>query len=86
MYKDSLEIIISKIENIEEIIKEFGNISKALENTLLARPAILMHLVAMAEQFDRLKKDEATEILKAFDEKDLKIILSFIVEDFRAKP
>jgi len=59
MSKDTrrIAIIIEKISHIENIILKFdGKISKILEDREVHRPAILMHLVAIAEQFDKLKK------------------------------
>ncbi|MEW6551895.1 MAG: hypothetical protein AB1389_07190 [Campylobacterota bacterium] len=62
MSKDIRRItnIIEKITHIQNIITGFDNkISKALEDREVYRPAILMHLVAMAEQFDKLKKENS---------------------------
>ena len=75
----------SKIALINEIIKNYGYVTLALEDITLARPAILMHLTAFAEQFDKLKKSNATEILSKFDEKDLKgtyDVRTYIAHDY----
>ena len=80
-----IETIVEKITYIQNIISKFDNkISKALDDRELYRPAILMHLVAIAEQFDKLKK-ENTEFLKEFSLEDLKGIYdvrTFIAHDY----
>jgi uncharacterized protein with HEPN domain len=87
MSKDLRRIstIIEKISHIENIISKFdGKISKALEDRELYRPAILMHLVAIAEQFDKLKKDNSP-LLEHFSLDDLKGIYdtrTFIAHDY----
>jgi uncharacterized protein with HEPN domain len=85
MYEDieRFKSIVEKIEAIETIISE-TSITKALEDKVRDRPAILMHLVAMAEQFDKLKKHNS-KLLNFFDEKDLKgsyNIRNFIAHDY----
>jgi len=52
---NALKLIIEKIEMIEEIVEEQGGIATALEDEKLSKPAILMHLIAIAEQFQRLQ-------------------------------
>jgi len=47
-------------------------ISYALQDLVTARPAILMHLTAMAEQFNKLKQADAEAILSEFEKDDLK--------------
>ena len=52
MSKESISkiyLIIEKIEYIEEIVKNNGTISAALEDLVTSRPAILMHLTAITE-------------------------------------
>ncbi len=58
---------MKKIEYIEEIVKNSGSISTALEDLVTSRPAILMHLTAIAEQFNKLKLSHCDEILNEFD-------------------
>jgi uncharacterized protein with HEPN domain len=53
-------------------VQNCGSITKALENYVTSRPAILMHLSAIAEQFNKLKKSHDDEILSAFDGDDIK--------------
>lgn len=82
---DRLQTIIEKIDLILEIVNESGGIVAALSDTKLKRPAILMHLVAMAEQFEKLKNDAAFTILSHFDREDLKgsyDIRNFIAHDY----
>jgi uncharacterized protein with HEPN domain len=65
-------LILEKIEYVEEIVSNIGSITKALEDSVTTRPAILMHLTAIAEQFNKLKQANETEILSHFDKDDLK--------------
>ncbi len=88
MSKESISkiyLIIEKIEYIEKIVTNAGNITKALEDVMTIRPAILMHLTAIAEQFDKLKKSHADEILNEFDKDDLKglyDVRTYIAHDY----
>jgi len=41
-----VQIIEKKIRNIEEIINKAGSITKALDDEIAFKPAILMHLVS----------------------------------------
>jgi uncharacterized protein with HEPN domain len=88
MSKESISkiyLIIEKIEYIEEIVKNNGNISTALEDLVTSRPAILMHLTAIAEQFNKLKQTHSDEILNEFDKDDLKglyDVRTYIAHDY----
>lgn len=58
MSKESISkiyLVVEKIEYIEQIVQNAGGITTALEDVITIRPAILMHLTAIAEQFDKLK-------------------------------
>ena len=65
-------LIVEKIEYIEEIVSNAGNITNALNDYVTMRPAIMMHLTAIAEQFNKLKQLNETELLNHFDKDDLK--------------
>jgi len=65
-------LIVEKIEYIEQIVNNAGNITNALSDSITMRPAILMHLTAIAEQFNKLKQSNETEILNHFNKDDLK--------------
>jgi len=52
---NALKLIFEKIMMIEEIVQEKGSITQALDDEKLSKPAILMHLIAIAEQFQRLQ-------------------------------
>ena len=88
MSKESISkiyLIIEKIEYIEEIVKNNGTISAALEDLVTSRPAILMHLTAIAEQFNKLKQSHADDILDKFDKDDLKDLYdvrTYIAHDY----
>ena len=88
MSKESISkiyLIVEKIEYIEQIINTSGTIVKALEDHITLRPAILMHLTAITEQFDKLKKSHADDILQEFEESDLKglyDVRTYIAHDY----
>jgi len=67
-----LQIIVKKINFIQNICSKQGSISTALEDEELSRASILMHLTSIAEQFDKLSKDAEYELLSHFDKNDLK--------------
>ena len=88
MSKDSISkiyLIVEKIEHIERIISNSGGIVNALEDITTTRPAILMHLTAIAEQFNKLKQSHSIEILNHFESKDLKglyDVRTYIAHDY----
>ena len=88
MSKESISkiyLIIEKIEYIEKIVDNVGSITKALEDAMTIRPAILMHLTAISEQFDKLKKSHANHILSEFNKDDLKglyDVRTYIAHDY----
>ena len=58
MSKESISkvyLILEKIDYIEQIVNNNGGIVKVLDDSVMLRPAILMHLTAIAEQFNKLK-------------------------------
>ena len=65
-------LIVEKIEYIEKIVKSAGNITNVLNDSVTLRPAVLMHLTSIAEQFNKLKHANKTDILNYFDKDDLK--------------
>jgi uncharacterized protein with HEPN domain len=71
---------------IKAIINEFGDsILKILGDERVFRPAILMHLVAISEQINKLKEENAFEILEKFSKSDLRGIndmRNFIAHDY----
>ena len=81
----SLKLISEKIALINEIVEDFGSITKALKDKKMGKPSILMHLISIAEQFNRLKNNNAFEILIHFNKDDLKgsyDIRNFIAHDY----
>ena len=64
-------LILEKIEYIDQIIQNNESITSALEDAVTTRPAILMHLTAIAEQFNNLKSEDQS-LLESFDEEDVK--------------
>lgn len=88
MSKESISkiyLILEKIEYIEQIVENAGGITKALDDAVTIRPAILMHLTAIAEQFNKLKQSHADDILKEFDHNDIKgmyDVRTYIAHDY----
>jgi len=82
---DALLLIRKKIVMIEEIVSEKGNITAALEDERLSRAAILMHLIAIAEQFQRLQDKMEYSTLTSFDKEDVRgafAVRNFIAHDY----
>jgi uncharacterized protein with HEPN domain len=80
-----VETIAKKINFIDNIVKEKGSIIVALEDEQNARAAILMHLTAIAEQFDKLLHSGELDILQHFDKQDIKgsyDLRNFIAHDY----
>jgi len=83
--KKRLKTILSVIEDIEFILEqEDQKITKAIEDTIL-KPAIRMHIIRVAEQFQKLKDENEFEILENFDRKDLRgisAVRNYIAHDY----
>lgn len=88
MYNQNISkiyLVLEKIEYIEQIIENCGSISNALNDIITNRPAILMHLTAIAEQFNKLKIKDEKEILSFFDKEDLRglyDVRTYIAHDY----
>ena len=80
-----IENIIKSIEDIEYILDDFDvKITKAIENKII-KPAIRMHLVKIAEQFSKLKDENAFKILENFSDADLRgisAVRNYIAHDY----
>ena len=80
-----LETIATKMRYIEEIVAEYGTITKALSDEKKGAAAVLMHLTAIAEQFDKLSKEGEFALLSQFNKEDIKglhAVRNFIVHDY----
>jgi len=80
-----LETIATKMRYIEEIVAEYGTITEALADEKKGAAAVLMHLTAIAEQFDKLSKEGEFALLAHFDKQDIKglhAVRNFIVHDY----
>ena len=77
--------IVKSIEDIEYIFEEFDvKITEAVDNKIV-KPAIRMHLVKIAEQFSKLKDDNAFKILENFRDSDLRgisAVRNYIAHDY----
>ena len=70
---------------MREVIREYGGISDAPADEAKGRAAILMHLTAIAEQFDKLLHSGELELLSRFDKEDIKgsyELRNFIAHDY----
>lgn len=77
---DWVKLILVKIDYILEITTI--GIVKALDDEKMTRPAIMMHLTSIAEQFSKIKDQE---LLKKFDDEDVKGAINtrnFIAHDY----
>ena len=77
---DRIKLIQIKIVYILEICQD--GIVAALEDEKITRPAILMHLTSIAEQFSKIKD---SKILDKFDNEDVKGAIdtrNFIAHDY----
>ena len=78
-----LKSIQKKLNDIYEIINRHNGIVKTLED-IEGQPAILMLIVAISEQFNKLYKQKSN-ILNNFDEMDIKGIVrvrNYIAHDY----
>lgn len=78
-----IDSIHKKLTSVFNIIEKHGGIVKTLEDEE-GQPAILMLLIACAEQFNKLSKHES-KILEKFDTLDIRGIISirnFIAHDY----
>ncbi len=67
-----IESIISSIEDIEYILDDLDiKLTDAIENRII-KPAIRMHLVKIAEQFIKLKDENAFKVLENSSDADLR--------------
>lgn len=77
--------IKSSMEDIEFILDSVDlKITKAIEDKIF-KPAIRMHIIKIAEQFSKLKDDNAFEVLAKFSSNDLKglnAVRNFIAHDY----
>jgi len=68
----NVKTIEKKINFIQTIVEENGDVIKALEDEKSSRAAILMHLTSIAEQFDKLMQSGELELLGYFEKQDIK--------------
>ncbi len=82
---DRLERITECIDNIDFILHDSGlKLTQAIEDKVI-KPAIRMNIIRIAEQFARLKDDNAFEILQHFSNEDLRgisAVRNYIAHDY----
>lgn len=79
-----LQKIKAALDDLEMISSEGLKISQALNDALM-KPAIRMHIIKIAEQFNKLKDENEFEILEKFDKNDLRglnAVRNFIAHDY----
>jgi len=80
-----IEKIIKSIEDIEFILDDLDlKLTQAIENRVI-KPAIRMHIVKIAEQFAKLKDENAFKILEQFSDSDLRgisAVRNYIAHDY----
>ena len=77
---DRIKLILVKIDYILDICTH--GIVKSLEDEKTTRPAIMMHLTSIAEQFSKIK---SSDLLNHFEEEDVKGAIdtrNFIAHDY----
>jgi len=83
--KNRLLQINEKIDDIEYFIEQCdGKIMVTLQDRVY-RPATRMNLITIAEQFNKLKEENALEILTKFEKDDLRginAVRNFIAHDY----
>ena len=77
--------IKQSLEDITFVLNQSDfKITQSIEDKIL-KPALRMHIIKIAEQFTKLKEENAFKILEMFDEKDLRgisAIRNFIAHDY----
>ena len=83
--KKILKMILEAIDDIDNIIKTNDiKITQALNDKLI-KPAIKMHIIRIAEGFNKLKQNNEFDILSSFEKNDLRGIggvRNFIAHDY----
>ena len=60
-----LDTMLKSISFIEQICKECGGIDLALSDRKTARPAIMMHLASIQQQFKKIENEKDIESIKS---------------------
>ena len=83
--KQHLLKISSALNDIQYIMDSVDfKVTYAIENRIL-KPAIRMHIVKIAEQFNKLKEENAFKVLECFQANDLRglnAVRNFIAHDY----
>lgn len=67
-----LDTMLESISFIEQICKECGGIDLALSDRKTARPAIMMHLASIQQQFKKIENEKDIESIKSISLYNLK--------------
>ena len=82
MFNAKIEFIIQRIEYIEKIVNSYGYVTKALEDEVKARAAILMHLTQIGEEINKIDKNILQELNLIDDAKGAYNVRNFIVHAY----
>lgn len=82
---ERLMSIQKSLEDIEYILHQVDfKITTVIEDRIL-KPAIRMHIIKIAEQFNKLRNEDEFEVLEQFDRQDLRginAVRNFIAHDY----
>ena len=82
---ERLESILEKIEYTQQIIQKAESITNALSDKATNCPAILMHLIAIAEQIAKISAEDGAKASEMFGNETIKgfcDIRNFIAHDY----
>ena len=77
-----IEFIIQRIEFIENIVKRHKFVTKALEDEIEAKPAILMHLSQIGEEINKIDNKILNDLGLLEDAKGAYNVRNFIVHSY----
>lgn len=80
-----LQKVLASLSDIDYILTSVDfKVTQAVEDRIM-KPAIRMHIVKIAEQFAKLKDENAFKLLEAFDPEDLRglsAVRNYIAHDY----
>lgn len=82
---ERLESILEKIGYIEQIVQKSSSVTNALSDKTTSCPAILMHLIAIAEQIAKISTEDNAKASEIFGNETIKgfcDVRNFIAHDY----
>ena len=78
-----LNDIQNRLNNILEICKDYGGVVAALEDTKIAQPAIIMHLIVCNENLQKIQSEiNALDIFTSEEIRGLKSVRNIASHDY----